>query len=110
MTGSSVQMIMSETEVLIAAKHMTGKAGITTVEAYTGVNYIHIMCEQHQVILANGAWTESFQPGEYSLEGLYDAQRNEIFTLFPELHSVEGVQKFQSARTVAKRFEAQLLM
>ena len=110
MTGSSVQMIMSETEVLIAAKHMAGKAGITTVESYTGVHYIHIMCEQHQVILADGAWTESFQPGDYSLEGLQDAQRNEIFTLFPELHSAEGLQQFQSARTVVKKFEARLLM
>jgi hypothetical protein len=110
MTGSSVQMIMSETEVLIAAKHMAGKAGITTVESYTGVHYIHIMCEQHQVILADGAWTESFQPGDYSLEGLHDAQRNEIFTLFPELHSAEGLQQFQSARTVVKKFEARLLM
>ena len=110
MTGSSVQMIMSETEVLIAAKHMAGKAGITTVESYTGVHYIHIMCEQHQVVLADGAWTESFQPGDYSLEGLHDAQRNEIFTLFPELHSAEGLQQFQSARTVVKKFEARLLM
>ena len=31
----------------------------------------------HAVVLANGAWSETFQPGDYSLAGLGDAQRVE---------------------------------
>ena len=74
-----------------------------------GVSYIHVMFDQHEVILSNGAWTESFQPGDYTLKGIGNAQRQEILELFPELEHEEGLRAYSSARRSLKKHEAALL-
>lgn len=72
--------------------------------------YIHFMFDQHEVVLSNGAWTESFQPGDYTLRGIGNAQRQEIFELFPELEHAEGLNAYGSARRSLKKHEAALLV
>jgi len=101
-------LYFEEREVLVAAKHLTGLDGVDEVEA-NGVGYIHFMFDQHEVVLSNGAWTESFQPGDYTLQGIGDAQREEIFELFPELEREEGLKAYGSARRSLKKHEAALL-
>lgn len=101
-------LYFEENEVLAAAKHLTGLAGVDEVTSL-GVSYIHFMFDRHEVVLANGAWTESFQPGDYSLNGIGNAQRNEILELFPELAEAQGLKSYASARRSLKKHEAQLL-
>ena len=101
-------LYFEEREVLVAAKHLTGLDGVDEVES-NGVAYIHVMFDSHEVILSNGAWTESFQPGDYSLKGIGNAQRQEILELFPELEHAEGLKAYASARRSLKRHEAALL-
>ncbi len=103
------QLYFDEREVLAAAKHLVGSAGVDTAKV-SATTYIHFMFERHEVVLANGAWTESFQPGDYSLKGLGNAQRNEIFELFPNLKSQVGLLGYQSARKSLKKHEARLLV
>ena len=43
------------------------------------------MTEEHQVIFVDGCATESFWPGPEALRSLDDADRREVFDLFPEL-------------------------
>jgi Ca2+-binding RTX toxin-like protein len=95
-------------EVLVAAKHLISGRGVMGVES-SGVTYLHFMFERHEVVLADGAWTESFQPGDYTLKGMGNAQRQEIFELFPELKTAEGVADYQAARRTLKKHEAALL-
>ncbi|MBS0122685.1 Ig-like domain-containing protein [Thetidibacter halocola] len=102
-------LYFEEREVLVAAKHLTGLDGVDAVEA-NGVAYIHFMFDQHEVVLSNGAWTESFQPGDYTLKGIGNAQRQEILELFPELEQAEGLRAYGAARRSLKRHEAQLLV
>ena len=101
-------LYFEDTEVLAAARHLTGLAGIDTVIA-PRVTYIHFMFERHEVVLADGVWTESFQPGDQSLEGVGDEQREEIFELFPDLRTQVGLNAYQAARKSLKRYEAELL-
>ncbi|APZ54652.1 Ig-like domain-containing protein [Salipiger abyssi] len=101
-------LYFEEREVLAAAKHLTGLDGVDEVETL-GVSYIHMMFDNHEVVLSNGAWTESFQPGDQSLKGVGDAQRQEIFELFPELEHEEGLKAYGAARRSLKKHEAQLL-
>ncbi len=49
------------------------------------------MFDRHEVVLSNGAWTESDQPGDGTLEGTGKAQRIEILALFPELKTTESL-------------------
>ncbi|MGR3502834.1 Hint domain-containing protein [Pseudaestuariivita sp.] len=101
-------LFFEETEVLVAAKHLTGLDGVDEVDTL-GVSYIHFMFDRHEVVLSNGVWTESFQPGDYTLKGMGNAQRNEIFELFPELETQDGLKDYTAARRALKRHEAALL-
>jgi len=102
-------LYFDEHEVLVAAKHLVGSKGIFQVDS-VGTIYSHFMFDRHEVVLSNGAWTESFQPGDYTLKGLGNAQRTEVFELFPELKTEAGVEAYQAARKVLKKHEASLLV
>ncbi|MBN2630562.1 MAG: Hint domain-containing protein [Rhodobacteraceae bacterium] len=101
-------LYFDEHEVLVAAKHLIGGKGVQQVES-VGTTYYHFMFDQHEVVLSNGAWTESFQPGDYTLKGLGNAQRSELLELFPELKAPDGVEAYQAARKTLKKHEARLL-
>ncbi|OAN82874.1 type I secretion protein [Sulfitobacter pontiacus] len=101
-------LYFEEREVLVAAKHLTGLEGVDIVET-SGTTYIHVMFDHHEVILSDGTWTESFQPGDMSLAGVGNAQRNEILELFPKLATREGVDGYVAARRTLKKHEAKLL-
>ena len=103
------QLYFEENEVLAAAKHMVGAKGIHAVDVIQ-TTYVHFMFERHEVVLSNGAWTESFQPGDYSLKGIGNSQRNEIMEIFPELATRTGLDGYQSARKALKKYEAKLLL
>ena len=101
-------LYFEEREVLAAAKHLTDLEGVDAVD--TGaISYIHFMFDQHEVVLSNGSWTESFQPGEQTLDGLGTEQRDEIYALFPELREMDGIEAYQAARRSLKKHEARLL-
>ena len=107
-TSDLAELMFGEREVLVAAKFLTGLDGVVQIEQ-AGVTYVHVMCEHHEVLLANGSWTESFQPGQDSLNGIGAAQRAEIFALFPELSAQAGQQAYGAARRSLKKHEARLL-
>ncbi len=102
-------LYFDEHEVLVSAKHLVASKGIDAVNA-VGASYIHFMLDRHEVVLSNGAWTESFQPGDYTLKGMGNAQRGEIYDLFPELKTDAGLEGYHSARRTLKRHEAMLLV
>ncbi|UWQ98005.1 Hint domain-containing protein [Rhodobacteraceae bacterium S2214] len=109
LSGQRAALHFEDTEVFAAAKHMTTADGVDQVQS-SGVTYIHLMFERHEVILSNGTWTESFQPGDYALKGVGTSQRNEIFKLFPDLaHLATEKAGFGSARRVLKKHEAAIL-
>ncbi len=106
-TGPRVEMMFGEPEVLVAATHLVGQAGISRAHP-ASVSYIHIMFDQHQIIRANGCWTESFQPGALTLQSMQQDQRDELMTLFPALEAVAPL--YPSARLSLKAHEARVLM
>lgn len=102
-------LYFDEHEVLVAAKHLLAGDGIRAIQS-AGTSYIHFMCDRHEVVLSDGAWTETFQPGDQTLKGMGNAQRSEIFEIFPELKTPAGVDSYQAARKTLKRHEALLLV
>jgi Ca2+-binding RTX toxin-like protein len=108
LVSEQAELLFEEREVLVAAKHLTHLNGVEQVDV-VGVDYIHFLCDNHEVVLADGAWSESFQPGEYSMNGIGKEQRDEIYALFPELQQREGLAGYTAARLSLKRHEAKLL-
>ena len=107
-TGETPQLYFEESEVLVAAKHLVGKQGVSIMDTMR-TTYIHFMFDRHEVVLSDGAWTESFQPGDQSLGSMGEASRDEIFALFPELATVDGLTDYAAARRSLKAHEAKLL-
>lgn len=82
--GWQAELLFGVPEVLVAAKHLVDDDRILRREGGT-VTYYHIMFDQHEIVYADGTPCESFHPGQVGVTGMDDAQREEIFALFPEL-------------------------
>lgn len=106
-TGTRAEMLFGEREVLVAALHLVGMPGITRASP-PGVTYFHLLFDQHEIIRADGCWTESFQPGDLTLAGMDDAQRNEILALFPDLQA--PASRYMAARRSLRAHEARVLL
>jgi hypothetical protein len=102
-------LYFEDREVLASATHLTDMAGVDRMAAQA-TTYVHFLFDQHEVVLSNGAWSESFQPGAQVLGAMGEAQRDEIFELFPDLQDLQGVKAYQAARRSLKRHEARLLV
>ena len=72
-------------EVLVAACNLTDLPGVDHVEDGQPVTYIHFMCDQHELVTANGAPTESLNVGINTTAALSPEACAEILALFPEL-------------------------
>lgn len=100
---SKIAMRMFDTmEVLVAAKQLLAVEGIEIATDMEEVEYFHILFDQHEVILSNGAETESLYTGPEAMKSIPKASREEILTLFPELrHSDYGFTP-EGARELVK--------
>lgn len=107
--SDKAELHFEEREVLVAAKHLLCMDGIEAAPK-ADATYIHFLCDHHEVILSDGCWTESFQPGDFSMGGLADEERAEIVTLFPELAQTEGLKGYSAARKSLRKHEAALLL
>lgn len=84
--GSMAQCLFGESEVLIAARHMLNDQ---TIRRQVGgmVTYFHLLLDQHEIIFAEDAPTESFFPGNQAMEALDERVRNDLFQNVPELRT-----------------------
>ena len=98
-----------EDEVLVAAAHLTCLDRVERADALKGVTYVHLMFDDHQIVSGDGAWSESFQPGNLALSGMDAPQRDELYALFPELRDDRLNTAFPAARVTLKAHEAQIL-
>ncbi len=56
----------------VRARHLAEipGSGARVAQGVTRVEYFHVLCEQHQVLIAEGMHTESFHPGPNALRAL----------------------------------------
>ncbi len=92
LVSSAITRRMFEKEgVLISAKKLSKLPGIFVDESVKSVEYFHILCDKHEVIIADGAMSETLYLGEQSWKTLSDQAREEIETLFPNLRDEKGI-------------------
>lgn len=98
------QRMFGAQEVLVAAKLLVGLEGISVLSPDDGIVYVHLLFDRHQIVLSEGAQTESFYPGPQALLAVGPAAREEIETLFPDLvercaaGSEDGARLFATGR------------
>lgn len=79
------QRLFGTAEVLVAAKQLVLLDGIDIADDLDAVEYFHLLFDRHEVVISNGAETESLYTGPEALKSVGKAAQEEIFTLFPEL-------------------------
>lgn len=80
--------MFGEPDVLIPAIRLTELPGIEVEEEAQEVEYFHLLFDRHELLVAEGAPTESLYTGAEALKSLGDEALEEIFTIFPELAEV----------------------
>ncbi|WP_225612229.1 Hint domain-containing protein [Paracoccus sp. PAR01] len=93
-------------EVLIPAKQLLQIDGIDYDHATTEVEYFHFLFDRHQIVVSNGAETESLFTGPQALRALTAEARDEVLSLFPELaerdYQPEAIRPLPSGRKSRK--------
>lgn len=98
------QRMFGAAEILVAARQLLALPGIQPSDAPTA-DYVHILFDGHQIVISNGAPTESLYPGPEALKSIGPAARDEILALFPELRQ----QPIAPARPIASGGKARHL-
>jgi Hint domain len=73
-----------EDRVLVAAQALVDDQAARVVFPAQGLDYVVLLCDRHEVLLAEGALSESFHPGDAGLAALTPEARSEISALVPE--------------------------
>ncbi len=71
-------------EALIEARALVGMPGIRYLTDQS-VTYIHLLFEQHEVILSDNAWSESFHMSLPAAQTFRSARAKDIISAFPDL-------------------------
>lgn len=106
--GWRAELYFGVDEILVAAKHLVNGTDVLLNEGGS-VTYHHLMFDSHQIILAEGAETESFFLGDEGLNSVDADARNELCTILPEIGCT--VASFGvTAAAVVKAKEAPVLL
>lgn len=103
-TSRIAQRMTGQSDVLVAARHLVGMPGIT-VQLVDTITYWHVLLEGHQLLLAEGAVTESLLPGRMALMTLGPDNTRQIMAILdgrvtaPARHLMSGRQ----ARSLTQR-------
>jgi Hint domain len=79
------QRMFGQTDILVSALKLTALPGIHIDEEVEEIDYIHLLFDQHEVIFAEGAPSESLLLQAEALAALTPEAREEIALLFPDL-------------------------
>ncbi len=106
--SKQAQLMFGETEILVPAKSLVNDKTIMVDSLVRQANYIHILFDRHELVQANGSWSESFHPGEMTHDAIEEAARAELYDIFPELQT-NPTSFGQSVRQSINTREASML-
>ncbi len=107
LTSAEIELNFGTSEVLVAAKHLAGNPGIA-IASRAWVDYVHIMFSRHEIVCANGTWSESFFYGDQELSGLETAAHAELESIFKD--DLQMAARFaQTSRYCLKGYEAKAI-
>ncbi|MFS4580284.1 Hint domain-containing protein [Phaeobacter sp. C3_T13_0] len=98
-----------ETEVLIPAIKLSQLPGVFVDEDIERVEYFHLLFDQHEIIYAEGAASESLFTGPEALKSVAPEARDEILSMFPELTALDyssGFARYVPCKDMQKQLVA----
>lgn len=109
LVASSIgQRMFGSDTVLVAAIRLTVLPGCSIDTSLRGMSYHHLVFDEHTIVFANGAPSESFFPGPQGLHALTQSARREFAALFPD--EVQAVDLGRATRCIpSAKHQKQLL-
>ena len=99
-----VELMTGEAQALVPARDLVNGRDILR-RSGGWVTYAHILFDQHQIVFAEGAPSESLHPGACALDALQQQARAEVIALFPDL--AEDIDSYgPAAAAVVKGYQA----
>ena len=77
--------MFGDAEVLVSAIRLTDLPGIYVDEHVESIEYLHLLFDQHEIIYAEGAPSESLYLGAETIKTMSQEALEEILAIFPEL-------------------------
>ncbi len=106
-SSAQAELLFGESEVLVRARDLIDGTSVRISLAGGTVGYFHLLFDDHEIIFAEGAPTESFHPGQMGLSALDDAAGCEVLDLFPELGGDDCARRL--SRRELRSYEARAL-
>jgi len=79
------ERMFGQSEILVAAKQLLVLDGIEIADDLDEVIYVHLLCDQHEIIYSNGTPTETLYLGTEATKLLDNETIQELALLFPDL-------------------------
>ncbi|OBY27182.1 choice-of-anchor L domain-containing protein [Leisingera sp. JC1] len=108
-SGPLAELLFGEKEVLVKAKDLVNDKTVRPALEMQRAEYFHLLFGSHQIVWADGALSESYQPGPETAAGFDAGTQAEIRELFPELCAETGRGYGNAARLSLRSFEARVL-
>lgn len=89
-SGWRAELYAGEAEVLVKAIHLVRAGRLAQDLSGAPVTYHHLLFSRHEIILAEGLWSESYYPGPTTMSGHDPEAQEELLSLFPELRQNPG--------------------
>ncbi|NNF80041.1 MAG: Hint domain-containing protein, partial [Rhizobiales bacterium] len=106
LTGYGPQLYLGEDEVFVAAKHLVNGTSIISKPCLS-VTYFHLLFEEHEIVDANGALTESYFLGDFNQEKRFANDRGMMQAILS--NQEKRTSPTDLARHDARKVEAILL-
>ncbi|WP_170333604.1 Hint domain-containing protein [Ruegeria arenilitoris] len=108
--GPKIEVLFGTPEALVAAKHLCSWPGIDVVETNEPVEYIHILLDRHEILMAEGALAESLFLGDEALYVMSSEGLQELAEVFPDTVHLDQQGFGRAARMILREFEARALV
>ncbi|WP_027237736.1 choice-of-anchor L domain-containing protein [Leisingera caerulea] len=108
-SGAMAELLFGETEVLVKAKDLVNDRTVRPALELEEAEYYHLLFGSHQILWANGALSESYQPGPETAAGFDAGTQAEIRDLFPDLCAETGRGCGNAARLSLRSYEARVI-
>lgn len=95
-TSKIVARMFGTHEVLLPAIRLTEMEGISVDSSFDTLTYFHLVFDDHEIVFANGAPSESFLPAPYALQTLDSETVAEFEALLGQITD----QRTEPARTI----------
>ena len=102
-SGWRTELFLGVDEAMVPAKSLINDQTILRVPQ-DKIKYYHILLDNHELVLSNGVWTESFYPGPQALRMLDRKSLAELKQVAPEFFADDAPEP--STVAIAKRYEA----